>query len=147
MESGSDVSVYFDAYVVDGMNSSWYSNSSYANAYNDSYTENYTDCYNYGTPTCYNFTGSNNVSSSYSYNAPGFSAFTWSAATSWSMWTNGTNMIKTHHYYLIISVSTSADSFAEFYHTLGSFSGSGSGMVNMATLGNGAKVHSVTIIT
>jgi len=145
-ESGADISLYVSASVMDLNNASWHSNYSYADAYNDSYFENYTDCYNYaGTPTCYNFTGTNSYANAYSYNAAGFSTFAWNGVTSVSMWTNGTNMIKSHHYVLVLSVGVSASAFAEKANIIGAWSGSGVALVNMATLGNGAKVTSIVI--
>lgn len=140
---------YFDlsVSVVDLNNASWYSqNYSYAYAYNNSYTENYSDCYNYGTPTCYNSNGTHSYGYSYGYNDPGFAAFAWNGATSFSMWTNATMMVKTHHYALIISISTSTDAFAEKYNVIGAWTGSASDSINMGTLGNGAKLNSVTIV-
>ena len=139
------LSVYVNVNVVDLNNASWYSNYSYADAYTESYFENYTDCYNYGTPTCYNFTGPHTYSNNYSYNAAGFTSFSWNGASSWSMWNNGTNMVKTHHYAVILSISISVEGVAEFYNTIGHWTASASGVINMATLGNGAKVSSVTI--
>jgi len=144
-EAGASLSMYVNLNVVDLTNSSWYGNYSYADSYNESYFENYTDCYNYGTPTCYNYSAANTYNYNYSYNAAGFTAFSWNGATTWTMWTNGTNMIKTHHYALILSISVSADTYAEYYHTLTHWAASAVGMVNMATLGNGAKINSVTI--
>jgi hypothetical protein len=145
-ESGAYISLYISASVVDLSNSSWYShNYSYADTYNDSFFENYTDCYNYTTTTCYNNSGTFSYFGSYGYNDPGFSAFTWNGATTFTLWTNGTNMVKTDHYALTVSMSISAEGFGESANLLGPWSGSGSASVNLATLGNGATLNSVTI--
>lgn len=136
----------FEAYasVQDLQNSSWYANSSYGYTYNDTYFENYTECYNYGTPTCANYTGSS-YHYAYGYNDPGFSSFTMNGATSFALWTNGTHMVKTHHYILIVEIYIYADAYAEQANLLGPWSGSAVSSVNLATLGNGATLNSVTI--
>ena len=144
-EAGADIGFSVSISVVDLGNSSWYSNYTYAEGYNDSYFENYTDCYNYGTPACYNYTANYSSAGSYSYNTAGFSAFTMNGATTFTLYSNGTKMIKTHHYVVVISVSNYVDTFAESYHLLGKWSAHATGMINMATLGNGARVNSVTI--
>jgi len=144
-EAGANLG--FDVYstVVDLTNNSWYGNYSYADSYNDSYWENYTYCYNYGTPSCSNTSGPFSYSYTYGWNDPGFSAFTWNGATSWSMWNNGTNMVKSHHYVLIVQIYCNAGAFAESANLLGPWAGSGTASLNMATLGNGATLNSVTI--
>ena len=145
-EVGSSFSMYTSISVVDLTNTSWYANYSYADAYTSGYWENYTYCYNYGTPTCSNFTGGSGYSSAYAYNAPAFaSSFLWNGASSWSMWTNGTNMVKTHHYAIILTESVYAGAYAYAYNINAHWNAAASAMINMATLGNGARVNSVTI--
>jgi hypothetical protein len=145
-EVGSSLSMYTSINVVDLTNTSWYGNYSYADSYNYGYWENYTYCYNYGTPTCSNFTGGAGYASAYGYNAPAFATnFLWNGASSWTMWNNGTGMLKTHHYALILSESVSASAYAYYYNIAGSWLASASASINMGTLGNGATVNSVTI--
>lgn len=136
------------AYVVDLQNGSWYSNFSSVEAYNESSWWNYTECYNYSGATCYNATGPlYNNTGQYGSQAPGFgSSFAWGTRTSYAMWTNGTDMVATHHYMLFIDlffeVFSEADAYNEAYH----WNGAAAASMNMATSGNGAKLNSVTVI-
>lgn len=143
----ASVSLYADEYLYDASNSSWYSyNSSYASAYNDSYYDNSTYCYNYGTPSCSNSTYAYNYSSAYSYNAPGFATFAWNGLTTYSSWTNGSYMKSTDKYYLAIYFGVSGSGGAQSTNLLAPWNVLASGSVNMATLGNGAVLNSVTIV-
>jgi len=144
-EDGLYMSFEVEAQVTDLSNSSWYSNYSYAESYNDSYFENYTDCYNYGTPTCYNYSASASFANTYGYNAAGVSTFTTNGASSLVLWSNGTNMVRAHHYVVIVEVFMYIDSYAEKANLLGPWTGSSSGTLNLATLGNGATLNSISI--
>ncbi|MCI4330464.1 MAG: hypothetical protein L3K19_01265 [Thermoplasmata archaeon] len=139
-----DFSMYL--YLQDLNNNTWYStNGSSLYAYNDSYWQNYTDCYNYGTPTCSNTTGSSGYAFQYGYNAVGFNAFTWNGATPFTSWTNGSYMVKSHHYVLVISLYLYTYAFADQLNLLHPWAGTSVATVNMATLGNGATLQSITI--
>ncbi|MCI4331330.1 MAG: hypothetical protein L3K19_05730 [Thermoplasmata archaeon] len=144
-EAGTYLSVDVSSSITDLSNSSWYGNYSYGDSYNESAYENYTECYNYGTPTCYNGT-SYHYANTYGYNEAGFSAFTWNGATTFSLWNNGTHMVKSHHYVLVISVYFSTEAFAEQANLLGPWAGSAVASMNGATLGNGATLNSVSIV-
>jgi hypothetical protein len=54
-------------------------------------------------------------------------------------------MKKTDKFAVILSVTMYANAFASVYNVLGPWSGSGAAMINMATLGNGMSVSSITI--
>jgi len=145
-EAGVYTSFSVSASVQDLNNNSWYAhNYSYAYSFNESGWENYTDCYNYGTPSCSNTTGPFGYAYSYGYNDPGFSTFTLNGATSFSLWTNGTMMVKGHHYVLIVSLYVYGEAFADQANLLGPWSGSALATINMATLGNGATLNSLTV--
>lgn len=146
-EAGTYISFSINAQLVD-LNNATYSayNSSYGDTYNDSYTENYSYCYNYSAPACYNNNGTHGYAGAYAYNAPGFSPFAMSGSTTFTMWTNGSMMVKTHHYAVTFSLYLSCDSFAEKYNVIGAWTGSSACSINMGTLGNGAKLNSVTIV-
>lgn len=136
-----------EAWVTDLQNGSWYSNFSEVQSYNETGWQNYTECYNYSGATCYNNTGlsPNNVGQ-YGYNAPGFAtSFAWGSKSSYTMWTNTTNMVGTHRYVLIVAMFFEVFAEAGAYNVLGHWSGSAAASLNMATLGNGAKLNSVTI--
>jgi hypothetical protein len=144
--SSSYLDLYFDSYVIDLSNSSWYgTNYSYASGYNSSYFQNYTYCYNYGTPSCSNSTYSSNYSSAYSNNAPGWAAFVWNGGTTFTAWTNSTAMNKADKFALLVYVSVygSVNTVAE--NLLMPWPAVSAASVNMATLGNGATLSSVTI--
>lgn len=145
-EAGADVYIQVSAQLADLNNGSYYAyNYSYAESYNDSYTENYSDCYNYaGTPTCYNSNGSHTYAGAYSYNAAG--AMSASGSSTFTLWTNGTMMVKGHHYAVVLSLYIGCSVFAEKYNVIGPWAGSASGSVNMGTLGNGMVLKSVTIV-
>lgn len=145
-EDGANLGISFDAYVVDLTNGSYYgTNYSYAASYNDSYWANSTYCYNYGTPTCSNKSGFLSYGYSYGYNDPGWSSFAFGTPTTFTLWTNGTSMVKTDRWALILSVGTDAGAFVDTSHLLGPWSATAMGALNMGTLGNGAKLNSVTI--
>jgi hypothetical protein len=135
------------SWVTDVSNSSWYSyNYSSGYAYNNSYFDNYTSCYNYGTPSCYNSSYGSNYSYIYPYNAPGFTTFTWNGATSFTFWNNATNMKKTDSYALVFDVYLYVDGSASGTHLLTPWAVTAGGSINMATLGNGATLNSVSIV-
>jgi len=142
--------VYFDlgANLIDITNSSWYHhNYTYVDVYNDSYWSNYSSCYNYGTPSCYNQSGNYSYHGAYSYNAPGATTCSLSGTCTFTMWTNSTApMPRTDRWMLEIYLYTSADASASYSNVAGPFVGSAAASVNMATLGNGAKVTSVTVV-
>ena len=142
-EVGTDYSVYTSISVQDLNNNSWYGNYSYMDSYNDSYWENYTYCYNYGTPSCSNHTGSGGYAYTFSWNEQG--AFAVNGASTLTFWTNGTNMVRTHHYVVYISISTNIGDYADQYNLAGHWLASASASMNLATLGNGAKVGSVVV--
>jgi hypothetical protein len=144
-EAGAEYTVEISSSVQDLSNSSWYSNSSYVEAYNDSYMENYTDCYNYGTPTCYNYSYSNSYHASYGYNTAGVASFTPNGASSVIGYDNGTKMVRSHHYVLTFEVFVYVDDYAEKQNLLGPWAASGASTINLATLGNGATLTSVSI--
>ncbi|MCI4331509.1 MAG: hypothetical protein L3K19_06650 [Thermoplasmata archaeon] len=136
------------AYVVDENNISWYGNTSFAYSQNDSYYENYSDCYNFGSPACTNISGTfwgTSGSGTFSTNMGGFGSFTTNGTTSLTMWSNGTQMVRNHHYVLIVSVGMSVTVFANDYNLLGFWPGNAVGTINMGTLGNGMTFNSVTI--
>lgn len=136
----------FYAYVVDATNTSWYnSNYSYAQAYNYTYWGNSTYCYNYGTPACSNTTGGSSYGAAYAYNAPGWTGFTWAGTTVFTMWTNGTNMVKTDKFVLVLNIGLGHSASVYAYNLLAYWAGSASASINMATLGNGATLSSITI--
>lgn len=146
---GDSANVYLDIYagLTDLSNSSWYSyNGSYAYASNYSYYYNSTYCYNYGTPSCYNSSYAYNSSYTYGYNAPGWSSVSWNGATPFTFWNNGTAMKKTDKYALVISLYMSVGGSASMNHLLGPWLVTGGASLNMATLGNGAKINSINIV-
>jgi len=143
---GSFVELYVSASVQDLANSSWYGNYSYAIALHSTGWENYTYCYNYGTATCYNHTGSYSSNYSYGYGVSGLSPVNWSGATTFTMWGNGTKMVTGHHYVVDFQVSTTFLASAGASNLAGPWLGSASGSLNWGTLGNGAKLDSITIV-
>jgi hypothetical protein len=145
-ESASGVSFNANAAIVDLNNNSWYSNYSYAAAYDNGFWENFTYCYNYGTPACANTTGS--FPSTYSYwgNTVGFSAWAWNGVTTFTMYTNGTNMVRGHVYVLIVTISDDKNAYVTAYNEKGHWTASAAAAVNMAPPSNGAKLNSITIV-
>ena len=146
-ESGNEVSVYANAYVVDTSNQSWYYyNSSYFDAYNYSFWENYTSCSNFGTPSCSNTTTGYGYTSSYGYNEVGAAKFNLHGFTTVTMWTNGTHMVAGHVYMVILSVSDGASAYTYSVNLLTHWTATASATINMATGGHRALVASVTIV-
>lgn len=143
---GTFVFFNVNSYLVDLNNASWYQyNSSIVLIYNESGWENYTSCYNYGTPSCYNFTGPFGYAWNSQYNVVGFAGFKWTGTTTATFWTNGTAMKSGHRYALVVNLSFFAESFAIAYGLAKPWSASAVASLNMATLGNGATLNSITI--
>jgi hypothetical protein len=105
----------------------------------------YSYCYNYGTPGCSNFTGGSSFGSAYGYSSSGWGAWTWSGSTPVTMWNNATSMKSSDKYQLrfFIYLSHGASTFA--YNLAAAWAASASASINMATLGNGATLGSITI--
>jgi hypothetical protein len=134
------------AYVMDLNNSRWSnSNSSYGLSYNLSYWENYTDCYSFGTPTCSNTTTGSSTANSAGSNEFGISSFVWTGATTFTLWTNGSSMHKADRFALVLEIYLMVSAQAQGLGLLSPWAGSAMGSINMATLGNGAKLSSITI--
>jgi hypothetical protein len=144
--SGGFVDLYVSASVQDLSNGSWYGNYSYGFVLSSFGWENYTDCYNYGTPTCYNHTGPFSYNYSYSFGVSGLTPANFSGATTFTMWTNGTNMVRGHHYVLDFQVGTTFLADAGATNLATAWAGSSVGSLNWGTLGNGAKLDSITIV-
>jgi len=144
------VYVYWELYasLVDLSNSSWYKhNYTYVEAYNDSYYQNYTDCYNYGTVTCYNTTGNHSYHGPFGYNAPGYLGCSLSGSCSFTLWTNSTApMPRTDRWAVIVSLYMETNGYASSVNVAGAFLAAATASMNLATLGNGAKITSVTIV-
>jgi hypothetical protein len=140
-------SASFDPYstVIDLSNSSWASNYSYGYIYNNSGWQNYSSCSNYGTPSCYNSTGPFNNGYNFGYNEVGFGAFGFNGASAFTLWNNGTSMVKSHHYLLLVSLSIYVGAFAETWNLASGWAATSSASFNMATLGNGATLTSITV--
>jgi hypothetical protein len=143
---GTTLYLYISSRVVDLNNASWYQyNGSGVQMYNESGWLNYTDCYNYGTPTCYNTTGPFSYAFSSFLNTQGFSASAWSGSVGATFWTNGTSMRAGHHYALLVTVSFFVEAFAIAYGLTTPWVASASASLNMATLGNAARLNSISI--
>ena len=132
------------SYIVDLNNLSWYFyNGSSLYAANYSYWYNDTYCYNYGTPACSNSSAGHNFSYSSGYQEAGKLAS--SGASSIAMWDNSTKMLRGHHYVLIFSIYAYLGSSIDAYNVKGHWAASSVASVNMASLGNGARLSSVMI--
>jgi hypothetical protein len=142
------VSLYFSGFgsLVDLSNSSW-SGGGFAGFGAGNYTDwqNNTYCYNYGTPSCSNSTNTYNNTYTYGYGVTGFSAFTWSGTTTFTVWTNGTNMPRADRWAVVLSLHCDVSSSASAYNLLAHWSATASSSMNLGTLGNGEKLSSVTI--
>jgi hypothetical protein len=132
--------------VVDLNNRSWWGNASDEVATNNSYWENSTTCYNSGTPTCTNVTRGASYARAVGTQAPGFSAFAWNGPTTFTTWTNGTNMSPTHHYELLFSLAVLVSASAQGINLAGSWPAVGVASANLASSGHGARLNSVTIL-
>ncbi len=134
------------AALMDTSDFTWTSfNQSSANSYNSTGWENYTLCYNYGTPTCGGYTGPTGAVYSTGSNNPGFAGFTFSGTTTFTLWNNGTAMVAGHHYLLVVSMGVSATAYASMSNLKAAWTASATASINMASLGNGATLNSVTI--
>lgn len=142
-EAGSTVDMFVDAQVQDLNNASWFSNFSYVDTFNETFWENFTDCFNFGTPSCSNNTGFSNFSFGFGFNQVGKISF--SGASALTMWTNGTKMVRSHHYVIDLSISFGVESFVAQFNLASHWAASSAASLNMATLGNGAKLGSVVI--
>ena len=126
----SDAYIYGYNYLIDTTNGTYFGSSTYWGGASN-YTSMYNDTY------CYSFTCSYYNSS---YGTPGSS----SGSISFTWWFNGT-MAKSHHYAVVAYIYGSAYASIYGYPNGGYPKSSASAMVNMATLGHGAKLTSITI--
>ena len=124
-DASSEAYVSGYAYLVDTTNGTYFYSTSYWSGFFN-YSSQYNDTY------CYNFNCSYYNSS---YGAPS----TFSGSTSHTWWFNGT-MVKSHKYVLITYVYGGASAYLYGYPK-----SSASAMVNLATLGNGAKLSSISV--
>ena len=130
----AEVGVEADAWVVDLTNGSTFYSTTFFFMYNDTYQQNYTYCY---SGTCYSY--------NYSY---GTSPGGFSGTFAYTSYSNGT--YNAAHKYALL---TYVDAFV--YASLSNYAypgasgpfptGTASASINMATLGNGATLTSVTI--
>jgi len=124
-DASSEAYVSGYAYLVDVTNGTYfYSTTYWSGLFN--YSSQYNDTY------CYNF---NCTSYNYTYGTP--STFSGSASHTWYF--NGT-MVKSHHYVLIAYMYGGASAYL-----YGFPKSTASAMVNMATLGNGAKLTGISV--
>jgi len=126
----ADAYIYGYSYLVDTTNGSYFYSPSYWSGVSN-YTETYNDTY------CYNF---NCTSYNSSFGAPGSSA----GSTTFTWWFNGT-MVKSHHYALVAYVYGAAYVSIYGYPAAGYKGSFGSAMLNMGTLGNGAKLTGISV--
>ena len=118
------------SYLVDTTNGSYIYSTSYWSGVSN-YSDTYNDTY------CYNF---NCTSYNNTFGTPGSS----SGSTTFTWWFNGT-MVKSHHYALVAYIYGAGYAGVSGYPNAGYKGSSGSGMVNLATLGNGAKLTGISI--
>jgi hypothetical protein len=146
-EDGAEWSFNSNAYLVDLTNGSWASyNASSVAAYDLNGWQNYTLCTNPASPPCTTTVGPIPFTANFQVNAAGFSGWVWNGATSFTMWSNGTNMVRGHHYVLVVTVSDDKLAFVYQYNLAKTWIASAFSSINMATGANGAKLNSVTII-
>ena len=132
--------------LIDLNNGSWYSfNSSSAASSNTSGWENYTYCSNFGAPSCSNYTGATGSTYLAGSNDPGFAAFAFTGKTTFTLWNNATGMVAGHHYLMLVNLVISATSYAFMYNLKVPWVASASAGIDMATLGHGARLVSLTI--
>lgn len=141
--SSSNVEFEFYAYVVDLNNNSWFSNFSDQFNFTNNFWENYTACDNFGTPSCFNSTGWSNFSFGFGSNARG--SISLNGAGSLSMWTNGTNMVRGHHYVLVFNVFIDSGASVSWYNVAKHWTASASSSLKMSGTGLGATLGSITV--
>lgn len=146
-DDGSFTYFFFQAILVDLNNTSWHGyNLSGANIVKISEWVNETSCGNNGTYSgCGNYTG--DVGSKYWWegDAAGFLPFKWTGTMKVTAWTNGTGMKTADHYALVGSVEAFVEAFVHEDGLKARWAASASASINLATLGNGAKLNSITI--
>jgi hypothetical protein len=151
----ADASVYAYVYAyVQDLTSGQQLNFTYAQVF-----DNYMDTYNQTYWNCYNDTVWNGTAYSYSHGCYGYNTTTRTSAylngVYYSSWTgptsfnNTTSMAKsmyfnntyfgTHHYILVVQFYLDSAASVETWHAVASSS------VNMATLGNSAKLVSIVV--
>lgn len=151
----SSVQMYLSGFLVDTTGTASFgvtpSSTAIVTGYVETYNYTYWDCSNYtqwnygswtnGTPSC---SSSNTTTTSFSYNyatgaTGGNTSMTSSGLLTFSMWARQ-NYSASHHwlFFLDPSISTSC-------YTTGWVRGSCSAVANLATLGNGLKLNSITV--
>jgi hypothetical protein len=145
--SASNLAFSLSAAVVDLDNYFWGSNGSGFTATSAVGWMNYTYCDNWigQGPTCANTTGGWITGGLSGVNAPGYSSFSWTGSTTVVLWTNGTGMVRSHHYALVITVALDDSAGVTSYNLLGPWHATAKAAIDMANLGNLFRLNSVRI--
>lgn len=133
--------------LVDLSNSSWAAYN-YTYVYSDQSIDwsRYVDCWNYGTPTCSNSSGNTSSHGTFASNSPGSQGCLLAGTCSFTMWSNSTqSMPRGDRWVLEISLNADVTSVAGTFNVAQGFMGNASASINLATLGNGVNVTSVTV--
>jgi hypothetical protein len=134
------------ASVFDSNNINWSGAYSSAIAYNSTLWQHYTYCTNKGTPSCSNFTGLLPSTTLSGTNEAGFSAWVRNGTTSFTMYTNGTKMVRGHHYFLGLTILDQATAWVFVDNLKRHWWAGAAAAVNMAPPNDGAKLNSITIV-
>lgn len=145
--SGSSVAFSLAAGLVDLDNYFWGGNGSGFTDTSSVGWMNYTYCDNWigQGPSCANNTAGWITGGLSGVNAPGYASFTWTGSTTVVLWTNGTGMVRSHHYALEITVALGDSAAVTTYNLLGPWHASAKATIDMASLGDLLRLNSVTI--
>lgn len=145
--SGTNLAFVLSAGVTDLNDRFWGSNGSGFTATSTIGWMNYTYCDNWigQGPSCANTTSGWILGGLSGMNAPGYSSFTWTGSTTVVLWTNGTGMVRSHHYALMITVALDDSASVPSVNLLGPWHATAKATINMANLGNLLRLNSITI--
>ncbi|MCI4330999.1 MAG: hypothetical protein L3K19_04040 [Thermoplasmata archaeon] len=145
-ESGADLGFYLWATVEDPNGSGGFvGNISDAGNDNFSYWVNDTSCSNAGTLACSNSTYGYQYLLCYGTNEVGSISSGLSGSHTITMWTNGSGMLKSHQFKLVVGFTVYAGAYSTMTNLLRMWKAAATAAVDMRTFGNGATLNSITV--
>jgi hypothetical protein len=145
-ESGTDLGFYLWA-VLEDPNGAGGFVGNISDAGNDNYTywENVSSCTNGGSLSCSNWTYGYQFLLAYGTNEVGSTSSGLGGPHQITMWANGTGMVKTDHFELVVGFYVYASSYASTASLARPWHAGAGAAVDLTAFGNGAVLNSITV--
>jgi hypothetical protein len=134
---------FYQATIIDLNDSGWLNAGGNGVVSNSTWSLNQTTC----NPSsgCYTYFSNTTQNVYTGYGSAGVRGLHWNGLSNFKIWDNGTSMVSSHHYVLVLSFTLEASADTAAIELLGTFPASASVSINMGSLGNGATLNSVVI--